>query len=421
MADDAARVYFPFIHNWQAKYVARREFSTEIITSEAGVEQRRSWRTTPRRTVRMSCLVALSDFRRFQRLVAASQNVPVIIPDLTRATTLSSNAAAGATTIQCHPAAWLHDGLELIIDDGAAGDVTKISTIVSSSINLAVPIPAKLAGTMVRPALTAFWPQSFSLKMLTDSICSVDLDFKVDPVKELLRPSLAGATFNELEVFPFPANWRTALDVSWQWPVHIVDYERGPINQFRQIDFPTTIRSSEHLFASADEAQQLVDFFDRMKGRRGTFYLASGTGDMVMSSPVSSGDGMLFVEGHELANDFDEHPVFRAIQIELNDGSTFRRNVTNIVTSFENSRLNLDTPVNVALSPSDVAKISWLTLSRFATDALEMSYVTDQIATASTTVQSLPDQQLDYTDLRSTLEGDDRETIPGDDRVVFRF
>lgn len=421
MADDLARVYFPFQHNWASSYVARWEYLTNIITSDAGVEQRIAFRSTPRRTITTSVQPAMRDFQKFQRLVAAAQNIPVVIPDMTRSTVLVGDAAAGATVVQFAISPWLYAGQELIIGEGSDGFVTKIAGFSGNNTTLSVAIPAFAAGTVVRPALTAYWPQQLSASMVTDLIAQATIEFAVDPLKELVPATAPGATFNGREVFAFENNWRKPLDVKWQWPLQIVDFERGPMTPYRQIDFPTSVSAAEYLFDSALGADAFVDFFKRMRGRRTAFYKANETADMTLVAPVASGATLLFVEGAELAIDFDQHSVFNAIQIDLNDGSTLCHNVTNIVISFGNSRLTLDPPLARDITANDVRKISWLVYSRFATDGIEMSFVTDQIATSAIAIQSLPKPSDNFAALRSTLEGADRETVPGDDRVVFTF
>ncbi|MBB5985936.1 hypothetical protein [Sphingobium lignivorans] len=419
MADDLARVRYPFPHNWANQYRVKWEYLTEIITSEAGVEQRIALRSTPRRSISTSVQANQADFRKFMRIVAAAQNLPLVAPDRSWSTTVSDSASAGAISFQCASVDRLYIGQEILIGEGAEAQLAVIDDITGLTVIVVDPLGAIAADTPVYGAVTAQWPQQFSARASTNNLIEADLEFRVMPLKERDVPSSPGATFNGREVFPFNVNWAGAVEIDFSWPTVSIDYERGAVAVFRPIDFPSFTPKGQYLFASSADALAFVDFFKRMKGQRTAFYKPNETEDMRLVGTVSIGDSNFFVEGVELANDFSGHPVFNAVQIDLNDGSTLRRNITIIVTSFSNSRLTVDVPFDRAFGAADVRKISWLLYSRFATDGIEMSFETDQVAKSSVAIRSLPAPTDEFADLRSTLEGDDRETVPGDDRVVF--
>jgi len=67
------------------------------------------------------------------------------------------------------------------------------------------------------------------------------------------------------------------------------------------------------------------EFFDRMKGRRGAFYLPTWEQDFVLADTPGSGSTTFLADGPELANDFastDYSAVNEGVAVCLTSGTT---------------------------------------------------------------------------------------------------
>lgn len=416
----ADRVFFPFLHNWVTPYRATYEFLTEIITNDAGGEQRRALRSTPRKTLTSVVQTTFGRMREFNRFMATAQNMPVVAAEVSRRTFTIDAIADGDQTVMLSAVPdWITVGAEIVLRWFDTYRVAEVSAITGNELTLSLPVGAWAAGTEIYGCVTGQLPGQISLRTITDSVREGTIAIAVDPASESYDFGAPVEMLSEYEVFTWQPNWSDSIDTQLIWPVENVDKGWGRIETYRAVDFPTDVKSASYYFESAAEVEAFLQFFLRQKGRRGTFCASSGTSDLALATDIAANASSVLVEGLDLANDFANDPVRQAFEIQTRSGF-IRREITTIAADGVNSRVSFDTPIPTAITRAQISLFSWIINFRFANDALEIEWLTDAVARTTVALQSLPAEGFgDYFALRATLQGDDRETLQGDSRAVI--
>jgi hypothetical protein len=140
------------------------------------------------------------------------------------------------------------------------------------------------------------------------------------------------------------------------------------------------------------QATQLEQFFDRMKGRRGAFYVPTWESDFVLAASATSGSSAFIASGTALFDDFgttDYAAVNEGVAVCLTNGTILYRRITGITASGSDSRVAVDSAWGVALSSATVARISRMVLSRFASDDMTTSWRTPLSASSRLSFQQV--------------------------------
>jgi hypothetical protein len=135
-------------------------------------------------------------------------------------------------------------------------------------------------------------------------------------------------------------------------------------------------------------ATQVEQFFDRMKGRRTAFYVPTWEADFALAASAGSGSSTFVADGSTLFDDFgdvDYSVVNEGIAVCLTDGSTLYRRITDITATGDDSLVTVNAAWGVGLSDANVARISRMPLSRFASDEMTMSWRTPLTASSRLT------------------------------------
>jgi hypothetical protein len=419
MSDADNLVMWPFLPNWRNGVTSRYQFKTSMFVSEDGTEQRSALRSTPRRSISYSALVAHGDLRTFNRIVDTAQNLPMVCADYSSTVSSLASIANGATQIAVDfVPSWLAVGA-LIVIAGEALRLAEVSAVDGNQVTLATAPGPLSAGTHIHQALVGRLPEALSTRRITSAVAEIAFEFDVDPVSTPFNFGIAGEMFGGFELLPARPNWARPIDTTHNWPIEIVDYDRGRVTVSRPIDFGSATRTIEALCFDQAAADTLVAFFGRMRGRRGTFVAPTYESDMDLAINVSSGATSLTVIGTDVYHGYAGDPVKTAIEISLTNGTLLRRGITTVTQSGGNSVLSLSAGLP-AISTQDIARISWLTRARLGSDELVLEWITDRVCRTSLSIVTLPESVSAGGELvRATLDSEDRQTLENDTRTVF--
>lgn len=411
------RVFFPFVPDWNEPFRVRYEFRTNTFTNEAGGEQRRALRTTPRISLDFKIQLVGEELRRWNRLVDTAQNLPVMVPDFSRSVHTVALPVGAVVTVDEAPW-WLVSGREIALSSpNMEPRAALVQSVTGNQITLATAPGAWPVDTRINPVLTGELQADIRSSRITNSIGEIPIEFECDPGSEIIPEGAATLTYAGSEVFHWDPNWSGPVEVNHIWPIEKVDFGRGLTATYRDVDFPTSVRASTYLLTKA-EAFEMLQMFLRAKGQRGEFLHSSKETDIEPMSDLVAGGNTLLISGRAFYDSYRNDPVRSVIQVKYGNTELFRT-ISDITLVGENSQI-----VVGAVWPNNVLRdslshIAWTINSRFATDTLEFEWLTDRLAQTKISIRSLPMvAPNDYTALRSTLAGDDRETLAGDDRQV---
>lgn len=393
--DPATAFVWSFLPNWRESFKVDREYRTDTIVSRSRREQRRALRTTPRRAFDYETTLGGAELREFNGLMAYAQNKPFIMPDWSRRSTLSVTAAAAATTLTfaVRPA-WVAAGHAVFLYDRASRPTAvQVLSVAGNVATLTLPLAAGWpAGTTVLPGPVGFIAAETAKKRLTSSVAVIPTRFAVEPTSEPAEtPPAAAVSFNGREVCLLKPNWGDGLDTSLSWAPEITDFQRGAIAYTLPFLFPVETVRAGFLAASAAEGRTIEQLFDRMKGRRGEFYMPSGENDLPPITGLTGGAATLRVAGTNTASHYAASPVYAAVCVALGDGSQIYRKVAGIAIDGGNSVITLTATWGASVALGNIVRVSWMPVWRFASDLLTMEWITDSVARAELIMQMLED------------------------------
>lgn len=420
------------IPNWSGGVKETYEFLTTVFTSRSGKEQRSAERMTPRRDVQFTSLLYGSALRVFKGAMHNRGNSLLSIPDAARyGATLIQDAPQSATEIVIRPVpTWLEDGVEISISEfldseqvGAfsVAQVSSFSTSYSDAFGnggkAVITLDSGLseawsAGAQIRPVIYGRLEENVAVDFLTDAIAEVDVNFKVNPPSNV--PDLGVSevtTFDSRDVFLVNPNWVSAPRVQYDTPYESVDYDRGVIETYLPIDFYTKVTQFNYSGRGGEDIKQILSLFVRMKGRRGEFWSPSWLSDLEPLSQITSGGNTLLVRGSDVRDDYSGSTVDSAIAIMKKDGSWVFGKVSSLTYSGSTpsgafnlaydedfdagsgsgiyTLITFEDNFTETVARKDIEMVCWLNLCRFASDALTIEWLTDNLARCVLNIMTL--------------------------------
>ncbi len=308
--------------NWRQPVQVTVAFRTDIVTSRSGREQRRALRSTPRRTVAYTTTVGGDDRRRLVNLLAAQQPDLLTLADPTR--------------------------------------------------------PGVLLTGRLTASVTASHPVSRAAE--------ADISFAVEPGSEQSNAGEAQLYVHAgREVFARRPNWANAVDAAFEWPVDQVDFAQGRIATFRPITQGWVTQQATFLGMTPETVAEIEQFFQRMKGRRGEFYMPTWTDDITLAAVAPVDSRALLAAGGTAIESREQ-----AIAVRMHDGRWLFRSVTAKTHSGADTLISISQPWLFDLRPEDVAMICWMPLFRFASDEVTFEWPVDRAAQMQLSMRSLP-------------------------------
>jgi len=381
LTPSAARLW-SYAPDWSRGFDVKRAFATDIFSSRNNTEQRRAIRDTPRISAEYRTVVSGDSKRAAEHHLRAWQNKPVVVPDFARWARLTGASSGGATTLTVSPMpAWVAEGQPLVLCKTGVQEEVIVDSVAGTTINLVDPlVHAWASDDVLRPTFFGLFGGNIGSSRMNGGAATIDVAIDCYPGGEPPRGAgTAWATLNSIEVFTPQADYSSPPSVGHLWAVDQVDYSRGRTAQFRPVDFMARTLEAEYNGLDVTLATEIEQFFDRMKGRRGAFYLPTWESDYALVGTAGSGSTSFTALGSSLATDFgavDFSVVNEGVVVYLTTGAVLYRRITDISASGGNSVVTVNAAWGTALSSANVARISRMPLSRFASDEMTMSWKT---------------------------------------------
>ncbi|QDC37106.1 hypothetical protein [Sphingobium fuliginis] len=384
---------WPHEPDWSQPYKVKRSFLTDITTSRSKKERRRALRDVPRLTVALNALVSNASQRAADQFMRGGQNAPAVVPDFSRHAALTGSSSGGSSVLtMASPPAWVAEGQILVLcAPNGTREAVVVESVAASTINTVDPLDnAWASGRIVRPGIFGLMKDTTRASWHKPSASTFDIELAAYPGGEPPEDEgTATDTFNGLEVVTFEPDWSGSPNMDHIWPVEQVDKGYGRTAQFRPVTRMQGITEQEFKGLSAAQAQAFEQVFLRAKGMRGSFYRSTCKPDMVLNANATASTTIV-VQGDAIADDFAAvsfASVSQAIEIIQRDGTRLRRLITDINASGGNTAMVLNSAVTI--TTANVARISWLPRTRFASDDLTTEWVSPRFANIRATFQTI--------------------------------
>lgn len=373
----------PWVVRPDGAVLERLEWSTDVLGSYDGGEQRVRLRGVPRRWIEYDFALSGRERRAVENVLHAWQAQPWIVPVWTDAQPLAAALTAGATTIACDTTTrdFREGGLVGVGTGPLAYELAEIDSIASGALTLAAP----LAGNW--PAYsTEVWPMrpftmaaEARLRRFTGADAFGRVQLLCTEACDWPLPS--ETTYRGLPVLVQAPNWTQDVEAGYLRKLAELDAGTGLI--YRDEEGSGAIMMQSHRWLLDGRAQ--IDDFRRWlyarRGRLSAFWLPSFADDLRIVADVASAATSIDVEHCGYSDNIAQDVGRRDVRIVLLNGTAYHRRITassEISASVE--RLVIDTALGADVAASQVAAVHFLNAVRLEADAAEILWHAPDLA-----------------------------------------
>ena len=374
------------------------EFSTDVLTSRSGAEQRRALRVSPRKVFKV---VALPEGR--ERALADNAlhgwggrlwAVP-IWPDIQR---LGAPLVAGATSIPCATAYrdFKVGYLALLRSESAfTYETAEITAVNADSLTLARPtLQAWPAGTRLYPMHVARLTRQPRFKRFTDRAWRLDCEFIT--VDACDWDALAFATtYRSHPVLATRPDETEDLTGTYERLLAVLDNGVGAPYTVDTAAAGFMLQSHRWVLDGAAERDTFRRLLYALRGRQVSVWVPTHAEDLVVASVVADSATSLQIENIGFKRYGFGEVGRRDLRLEMRNGTVYHRRITGAAEiSDDLESITIDTPLGVTYQPGDFARISFLRLMRSDEDRTTIQHLTDLegVAKATITFRTIRDE-----------------------------
>lgn len=351
------------------------EWQTDIIEAHDGTEQRIRVRQEPRQSFEAS--VMLDDPGELSRLrvaIAAWQHREWGWPCWHEAVELTATlpSASSAISIDTTASDFRADGLAIIHSSPTSYEVVEVSTVASDSLTLASATTMEHAtGASVMPLRVARMTGQASRDDRPTELSEYSVTMQVTDNIELTTEA-AAMQYLGYDILSDPLLMPgETMPRQIERPLDILDPGPGAWAVFARTDYPGVTTDHRWRFATRAQAWAFRRWLHRRAGRLNPVGIPSRTHDLALAAQPTSSATTLEIKDVNYRNVGLNRPGMTHIAVFAANGSFVCRQITNAVAG-SIGRENLT--INAALGFTDVSRISFLCLHRFAADRISMTW-----------------------------------------------
>ncbi len=393
-------VAWSLVPDWADGILEELEWKTDVLASETMVEQRRALRLSPRRVLE-ALVFAEGRERQLLDLMLYSWGSRVwalpIWPDIQL---LAEGVPLGSYRINCQTVGLDFEigGIALLRgDDAFTYEVVEVSDIDATGLDLTRPIqqqwparsrlyPARPAQLLEEPQLTRMTDQLQSLTVRFLILDACDWPDQMPATSYRGRAVLDTAPDESEDLTSTFARLQATLDSGLGLPLLTDLAQRAmPVCSWRWIDMGRAKRS------------ELRSLLYALRGQQVPLWIPTFADDLTVVADIPAAVSHIDVRSIGYTRFASARPGRRDIRIQLNSGAVFYRRISSS-TELEGhiERLAIDSALGLDVPLGAVARISWMVLSRLASDRAVIEHETDSegVATCALTFRGVRDDEF---------------------------
>lgn len=317
------------------------------------------------------------------------------VPEYSRSIRIITSPAQGDTSFDIDRAApvWLVAGATICLRFGRTIAEYTVGSIAGVTITLASPLAeAWRYGSFIHPIHVGRAAPSTTGTALTSVVGTNKGTFKADPGLSPAYDSTATPeALGGAEIWLKKPDFKAAINFTWENEIETIDFDVGVEEHHVPLIRNGVLSKLSYLGKTAEEVDEILGLFYRMKGQRGVFYVPSWTDDISRTTPMPTGLFNLIVRGLDIYNLFSDSITHRAVTVFYRDG-THQVNRVGIVSSAgPNTNILFNDPWTQEVSEANAKMICWTNLYRMASDTVTVSWVTSETATISYSIRMMED------------------------------
>lgn len=387
-------VLFPYGPNWSTPVTEGLEWMTDVLRSYSGKEQRRSLRTTARRSLSYRMTVTREEAARFENLLWGWQNRTYAVPVWTDKPRLQTNQLQGDILLNLPTAnfSFTPNGLAVVFDSERNFEVVEIDTVGGTNLILKRPLERPwLKGTIVYPCLLGHLPTNVATTRLTSNALAASISFDFNPADT--DPNLptgnAPVVYDGLEVITKQPNWVSSLQNDFEYQFATLDQRTGAIEWDTTEEFPRIARKYSWLLKNRNEISDFRRMLRRRHGQLNALRVPTWHDDFIVNQVIGASDTAISVNDNEFRSLVGINPARDRIMIRLRNGQVFYRRLIGLSANPSGVLLTMDNSLGIQVEADQVHMIHLLMRSRLATDRVEIVWRSNEVATVETTFTSV--------------------------------
>lgn len=377
---------FSVLPNWKNGVTERLSWSTDVMQSESGAEQRRALRPHPRRSFEATFLrkgVTRSIMDNFFVAVGRNEFMLPLWHEAVRMTQGITTDAIGVSFDGTAPmsAREFRKGDLVFVNNGDPKiyDILEVGDVAATRFDWKEP-PLRNwpKGTRIYPMRQARiidLPQMFNV---TDQVARVQVRFDLtEPDK---RTPSWGAEFEGQGVFTFYPNRVEPVQFTYDRLTYTLDNDSSAIGitdpgRETQID-----ANAVFMLRGRAAVVNLRNFLAAARGQAVGFYMMTYTDDIELSADVSSANAWIDVRD----SSYSEYMEFQQpVRLMVGVWTYERGWIIRVITGADPGRLHLNSPLP-SLQRYEIRRICFVTPARFAQDSVELQHVTAESSVVTT-------------------------------------
>ncbi len=390
-------VAFSFMPTWTDGITERLEWSTNILTSDSGVEQRSALYLTPRQYFKTSFIFHQNERQYFNNMMSWSARVWAI-PLWHYVQFINKPLAKNDTVIYCttKDIEFTESGLILLWRETFSYEIAEVTTVNTDSLVLKRPLQSGWdTSTRIYPAKAALFNKQPELSRKTDQLQTASIEFRLNenspynaiaPVTNYLGYPVLALRPNESE----------DLTNSYQRLLSTLDNAMSLPKVTDTSGFSFLLQSYRWLGMGREERRQFRELIYYLNGKQKVLWIPSHADDLTIADIISPTEPILTIKAcgytRFASNDTDK----KHIAIYLTDGTVFYRTITSSESLGTTERIAIDSPLGQQVYPEQVDYISFMRLCRSNGDTVEINHLVDSegVATSQLTFRRVRDNEL---------------------------
>lgn len=382
-------VLWPFTANWISPVNEGLGFKTWIGRAKDSSEQRQSLRQKARRTLTYEfALLNNRQTQFFDNIMFGWQNRAFAVPIPQYKNFLTGPVLPGDLSVPVvTPGNGFVVGQTAVIFRGIDDfEVFEIAAIDDTSLTTSNPLlqtwPTRslVFPLMVSNIVGNVPVTRHTSKVLTGRVMFQGVPQQTDPYLPLVE---ATDVYNGREIVLSKPNWLGGIDNGSDYAKTEIDYETGAIDFYQTENTPTLSKSYSWWLKGRDKALRFREFLRRTRGRAVAFYVPSWHEDLNLAEPINAADTSIGFVDRGFYRLVGVHPARAHLMIRTRGYGQFIRPISTIGLTGPQLNINIGTALGVDLQPSDILQIHFVGLHRFASDEINITWHSDNMATVN--------------------------------------
>lgn len=387
-------VVFGHPPNWAEPVRERLGWLTDVLTSQAGTEQRIGLRDAPRRGLEYAlATMGRHQSNRLETMLLGWQSRLWAVPVWTDGQTLAAPLAAGSLSIPCATADYefAANGLALLWRAHDDYEALEVDSVGGASLTLkAATLATWPAGTRVYPIRLGRLPDRQRFTRATGHHLSGTVAFAFIDHPGVTAAD-TGDAYAGYQVYLGRTNWADPIEIEALRQLEVLDYDTGSPWVDDLSGLAALLKSWHWTLGSRAEIVALRKWLAARSGRRVPFWSASQAVDMEVTAAIGASDSAITIRNIGYARFLNARADRRHLVIQTVAGVRYYRAITASSEIDDASEsLSIDTALGATMQPADIASVRFLHLTRLDSDDIEIEWHTSDVAECSTMLRSLP-------------------------------